>query len=745
MASLDFSEKVQEAASRLKSPEAILGKMLTQPMSVDNAGARKIMYATHHDHSLMLLKAEQAIIETGYEIRYGDYSSSITKTDRDYQLIAKISKFSFAPNHHYWLIFRDTKSNMLDVQLRISYEPITESYGYLYNNEYMDNLHIGDYVPAGTILQKSLAFDEYNNRKEGLNLNVAYLALDDNMEDSVILSDVAAGRMSAPLIKPVQININDNDIPLNIYGDDNTYKVIPDIGEDIIDANLIALRKEKKEESYFNQSVDQLRRITMSDDKRQVKGKVIDVDIYCNNPDILDSHYYAQLKMYYEELHRYAREMVETIMPYVSQGYQLSYELQKIYANAKRIMNNDQYIDKRPFSNIILNITVLEELKMNPGDKVANRYGGKGVCSDIWPQSYMPRFKNSLGKYEYVDLIFNSSTMVNRENVGQSFELSLTHIGCSIIDRIISKQLSLEEAYGLIYKYVAMCSPQQAEYMEEKRASMSREELIFFVESIVNSGAIHLSMRPISDNMTIDKMDEIYKAFPFVTLNEVEVPLVGSDGDVRYIKARRPITIGKEYIHRLKQFAEEKFSATSLSSTNIRNENTKSRVKKDFRELYPNTPIRFGNMETNNQDHLGAEVVISNMMIHSLSPQGRRLVEQMYTGDPLNIDIKLDSSSKNRSAEIVNTYLKTIGRRMVFKKTKKKITKISISPVTFDRSPTTCPVYFIPSNMREGFDYEKEFKECNRIEALKKKRKVICPVKFDGRNFRRKDKEDEED
>jgi hypothetical protein len=132
-------------------------------------------------------------------------------------------------------------------------------------------------------------------------------------------------------------------------------------------------------------------------------------------------------------------------------------------------------------------------------------------------------------------------------------------------------------------------------------------------------------------------------------------------------------------------------------------------------------------------------------MIHSLSPQGRRLVEQMYTGDPLNIDIKLDSSSKNRSAEIVNTYLKTIGRRMVFKKTKKKITKISISPVTFDRSPTTCPVYFIPSNMREGFDYEKEFKECNRIEALKKKRKVICPVKFDGRNFRRKDKEDEED
>ena len=33
-----------------------------------------------------------------------------------------------------------------------------------YNNEYMDNLSVGQYVPNNTIMQKSLAFDEYNNR-----------------------------------------------------------------------------------------------------------------------------------------------------------------------------------------------------------------------------------------------------------------------------------------------------------------------------------------------------------------------------------------------------------------------------------------------------------------------------------------------------------------------------------------------------------------------------------------------------
>ena len=68
------------------------------------------------------------------------------------------------------------------------------------------------------------------------------------MEDSIIFSDVAAAKLTSPLIKPVEIMINENDIPLNLYGNDDMYKTIPDIGEDIKDSILIALRKEKKEE-----------------------------------------------------------------------------------------------------------------------------------------------------------------------------------------------------------------------------------------------------------------------------------------------------------------------------------------------------------------------------------------------------------------------------------------------------------------------------------------------------------------
>ena len=345
----------------------------------------------------------------------------------------------------------------------------------------------------------------------------------------------------------------------------------------------------------------------------------------------------------------------------------------------------------------------------------------------------MPRYKNAKGEYEYVDVIFNTSTMYGRENPGQNFELSLNHISAGIIDHIIANNLTLQEAYKLIYNFVHLVTPEQAEYMQKKVSLMNEYELAFFVDSIIKDGVIHLSVRPLSNGMSIDKLDEIYKAFPFVQKNDIEVPMLKSDGTYRYIKARCKAVIGKEYMFRLKQFAEEKFSATSLSSTNIKNENSKSKNKKEFKSLYSNTPIKFGNMETNQLAHLGPEMVVSNLMIHSISPQGRRLVEQMYTMYPFSIDIRLDSDSRNRSAEITNIRMKVIGRRLRFEKIKKKYTKVGYCPVKYTRYPYRTPLRIVPETEREGYDYEAEFL---KREKEKEYRMTNChsPIKFYARS-----------
>lgn len=705
-----FSSKIEEASKRIPTIEHMLGKGLLQPFSNTNSGARKIMYSVHRDHALPLMNGEKAIIETGYEIRFGDLSSSVTAADTDYVVAKKISKFSFSPNHQYYLIVEDANNKKLDVLERCSYNHITESYGYLYNNQYLDGLRERDFIPQDTIVQKSLAFDEYNNRKDGVNFNTVYLSLDANLEDSIIVSESAAKRLTAPLIKKVSITVNENNIPVNLYGDDKIFKAHPDIGEDIKEGILISLRKEKKEEMPFTESVDNLRRKFMSDQKKRLKGKVIDINIYCNNPERLKTYHNSQFRMYYEEQQRVAHEVVQTVTRYVMEGYQISYELEKLYAVSKQIADGWQFIDKNPFSNIEIEFVILEESVLMAGDKLSNRFGGKGVTSRVVLDELMPRFGPN---NERVDIILSMFTMGNRKNPGQVMEQHLNHISHEIVNQILSGNYSVDESFRMILDFLHFASPQQEAYMSNLLAEMSQEEILFFLEDIVSSGNIDISTRPASDSMTIDTLAEMYERFPFVDQYDMKVPMKSSTGKVRFVKARRKAVVAKEYFFRLKQIAEEKFSATSLSATNLRGENTKSKANKNYLIMYPNTPIRFGNMEFNDMGHLGIRQVVEALLIHSVSPHARQNAKKLYTCDPFNIDIKLDKESTNLTAWIVQTYLKAIAKRLRFVKVPKiRVNPININPVKFVRSPIKNPLFFFNKAEREaGFDPD----ECLRI------------------------------
>ena len=114
-------------------------------------------------------------------------------------------------------------------------------------------------------------------------------------------------------------------------------------------------------------------------------------------------------------------------------------------------------------------------------------------------------------------------------------------------------------------------------------------------------------------------------------------------------------------------------------------------------------------------------------MLHSLSPHGRRLVEEMYTGDPYDVNIKIDNKARNRSAEILNARLKTMGYRMNFRKTRKNIVNASFIPaVTFGNGPDGLvdAVKFVG----EGYDYDHWYKTMREIEDEKKKLPMSLPA-----------------
>ena len=89
------------------------------------SGARRQLASTQRSAVWNTIYSEVPIISTGYEPKFGEKSSSVINSeDCHYKIIAKVSKFSFAPNHHYYLIVLNEDTNELDYWERICHRTI---------------------------------------------------------------------------------------------------------------------------------------------------------------------------------------------------------------------------------------------------------------------------------------------------------------------------------------------------------------------------------------------------------------------------------------------------------------------------------------------------------------------------------------------------------------------------------------------------------------------------------------------
>lgn len=660
--------------------EDILGKGNLQPFSVSNSGVRNQMFSTHNSQKIPIVAPEVPIISTGYENKYGVLSSNFIVAEHDFHVIAKIPKFSRHPDHIYFMIYQDAETREVNVFTRMPYFYITEVYGYLKNNDVLDMTKPGGIIHKNSVLTKSTQYDECNNRMDGLNLLTVYMATDKTKEDSIILSESAAARMGTHCFHKVEITINDNDDPLNMYGVNGVYKVIPDILEHTKDKLLCALRRRKKDDALYTQSAEHMNMIMFNDESFIAAGQVIDLNIHCNNPERLGTTTYdAQLKYYYDERMRVNRDICAIVDALKDQFTQrgeplvLGTDLEQMYYDAQRELNLTQFknSDNSTFSNIHLEIMVYEAAPMWVGDKMSNRYGGKGVVSTVVPDAQMPMTEDG----RIIDIIQNKNTVIGRENPGQLWEMELNNISHAIISAIRDDWFTHDECLELYFKFVDMVSSSFSVFLRKEYENIldlkSYQELEGLVNSIMSDDYIYLSVAPIDDNMTIDKLEMLYDEFPMARARRLITPIKDSMGNIRYVPSRRALICGPIYYYRLKQIGEEKFSATSLSATNLKGENSKSKLAKLGKDICKATPVKLGDMEISELLHLGVEPTIVATLLYANSPAARRRCQALLTGDPYNPSITLDRCSSNRGAEIFGTYMKTKGLRLEYLRIKK--------------------------------------------------------------------------
>ena len=656
--------------------EKMIGVGLNMPFEAENSAARKNMYSSQYQQHVCLVEPEVPYISTAYENKFGQHSSAFIKSDRLWHVFAKVEKFSNKPGHHYFLILMDDNNNM-DVLERVSYCHDTETYGFLYDNTFLDSLQVGSVIQKDDTMKKSISFDEFDNYRAGKNLNAMYVAEPSTTEDAIKVSIGASYKLARTAFKKVTVLINDNDIPLNLNGDSNSYKFIPDIGEEVKNGILCGTRTEKNDESFFAQSAERLRTTMINDITFKASGTVVDIDVYCNKDitSFSNSIYEGQLAFYINDNKRFCQEIVNLLHNFIDNtDYHKSFTLSALYTMCEDVVKGKQYYKDNIFSNIIVEITLYEKAPLQVGDKITSRYGGKGVISEIVPDDEMPKI---YGTDTTVDLIWNIATCFNRENIGQLFELSCNFISRNLVQLMLTNCFDVSQCIEIIRNYYEHLSPVfakafideiESRNLDSYEIAMADEYPLVEVGNMITEDmdGLYVALKPISEILTFEKLLDMYSDYSYMTPVFLSIPIKGSRGQVRYVKSQKPCIVAKQYIYRMKQNAEEKHSATALSATNIRNMNSKSKASKMFMSVHSNTPIRFGEMEGNIFKAMGAEIDVMNMMIYSNSPIGRRDANQMLTS--YTFDVKLSEDAKSRSAEILNSIIKAMGARFEFKK-----------------------------------------------------------------------------
>lgn len=648
-------------------PEKVLGMGLLEPFEPMNSSSRKIMGSNQAVQTVPLIHPEVAFISTGYENKYGDKSSSIIKATKDWRILAKIQNFSSHPNKKYTAVLFDPETNTVDIQKRTPLKHNTEIFGYEYNNP-IDEYVEGDLIAKDTVLRTSSGFDEYMNHADGVNLNCIYLSSTKNNNDPVIISESAAKKLSIIKVHNVVIDINENQIPTNIYGDSskNIYKIMPDIGEAVEDSIVCNLRVINNNEilySLINENLDvcmqndMLFRIPCSNEASYVE----DIKISCNNKDIENSTdaCYSQINYYLSEQKRYCREFVSAVERYVEDpDYHTTYDLDKEYYLCKRQLEDTPYIDDGTTINIRIELTIKCIADIENGDKIANRHGGKGVVSYKVPDEEMPRVGDTI-----VDMIWNISTVVNRLNPNQLVETTINCFSRKLIEYMSNHFTGASEAIALIYRFYNYINPEFAQYFLDAidyatlESTYDEEDLNLIIDTLLGPDydSLYITAKPITNLVDLDKLNELYKFMQSLGIEVTEyldMPITGSDGKIRFVKSNKKGIIGSQYIRRLKQSADDKHSSISLSSTNIRNENTKSKATKNHTDANGGTPVRNGVMEallllTN----LGAEQYIKMNLKYCSSPTARISFEQDMYNKCGELNFHLTCKDKNKIAE----------------------------------------------------------------------------------------------
>ena len=501
---------------------------------------------------------------TAYEQVVKKYLYDASRRSHDVRILNVINKFdirmdqqNFGNNPTRTVIYQDLDTREIGYFNVNRYVMLSQGFGYM-NKMSQYNLAKGTVLTPDDILTTSPSVKD-GLYCMGVNANVAFMTREATVEDAQIISKSLANKLSPTAVEKITLIYDLKKFPLNINGDDQVYKVIPDLGSKIRQDGIVAAFRRVSELSAISDlTPNRLRECQfMFDDviHSLPEGKVVDIDVYMNpipKSVRIPDGVYDQLFSYHEASMDYCQKIMDTWIEYKQKGdltpkfsTLVTVAMSRLLVHGRKVPEIKRSSNRLMYNSaeypIVVDITIAKVNPLNKGFKISNGYGNKGVLVKIVDD-------DELGKDEQgfqVDMVVDVISTLKRTNVAQ-VKIQYVNRVSKWVAMSISNQRP-DDRFDFIIEYLNIVNPHQAKHVL-KICNTKRKKDRYITECIDDT--IYLWHPTAYTKITDKVIVELTKKYQ-VPISPITFNVKDENGVKQPITTKVPVCVGSQYIYLL--------------------------------------------------------------------------------------------------------------------------------------------------------------------------------------------------
>lgn len=624
--------KIKHSMGAERILERCSGIALNVPFAGHNSGNRLVMLGAMMEHRVPILDGDYRLVTTPHFL-------DITRSSENYVAPNKLNvlyrnrKTIFGKEtSECVVIYQDDVTGMIELTQHNDNVATHENFGIKIHNDMTKDDVLS--VEAGDLYIRSHSFDKNGVPKLFKNLRTIYMSNEETLEDAIYLTRAGQKMFEALKYFQARIKLDDNKVLKNIYGhlvcDDcgetteysmfhgvcskcssrnlkDVYKPLPLVGDKIQSESLMVMTGIELLNSAYVKNNELMRGIGKHDERLIFEDGTEVVNITVRVPVGVEpkNKFIADLakeqQKYEFEVYSYMRQLYDdpNFRPYLSINFLDYYKDLSSIVNGSKFRIKSDVLERERHVLVEYELTKIKSIT-DLGQKLAGLFGNKGVTSVVGDLKVFETDRVEELKLVYLDAdmydeygrpihaVVNVIGVINRANMGQLFEHTLTSMSDDVLRHInsIKDKVPYDDnaAKKLLLDFIRKFTDRTADFYTKKIEQVGMDTVLKYFDSI---GGIMWFIEPYSNKVELKTFHEARKLL-------IEHGVKHGPCRVRMGDTWIPtlFEVGTQSYMRLKQSTDSKFSVRKKGAQSAKGAFNKTTKKKEYKSKSSDTPMK---------------------------------------------------------------------------------------------------------------------------------------------------------